>query len=91
MASKKKRENIYDKSQMDIVSIMKFQKERVKIEKVEDYYRIFQNMLKSEDSVFHSIEHFWILGIDKFGYSTCAYIVALGTKEMGYVNCIRYF
>ncbi len=63
---------------MIINTIKKIKKERVRIEKIENYYRIFVNLLKSEDKELEQKEHAWLIGVNDKGYTVCAYIVALG-------------
>ena len=63
---------------MIINTIKKIKKERVKIEKIEDYYYIFSKLLKGEDKELQQKEHAWIMGVNDEGYIVCVYIVALG-------------
>ncbi len=67
---------------MPILAIRSLENERIKIEKIEDYYKAFLHLLKTEDTILHNKEHCWIMGVDEYGYSNCIYIVALGGSNM---------
>ena len=69
-------------NKMPILAIRSLENERIKIEKVEDYYKAFVHLLKTEDAILHNKEHCWIMGVDEYGYSNCIYIVALGGSNM---------
>jgi len=65
--------------------------DRVKIDKVEDYYGLFVSMLKSEPEDLYTHEHLWILGMDENDYSTCLYIVTVGYPNFFNVESARLF
>jgi len=65
--------------------------DKIKIDKVKDYYDLFVSMLKIENEDLHTDEHLWVLGIDKTGYSVCAYIVILGYANFFKVDPTRLF
>ena len=56
--------------------------ERVKIEKVEDYYKIFVKLMNLEEPFLRNKEDLWVLGIDDSGYISCAYIIESGIKKI---------
>jgi len=72
----------FNKETMKVISITSIEKERVKIEKTEDYYEIFVKLLNSEELFLRSKEHLWVLGIDNAGYTSCVYIAALGIQKI---------
>ena len=71
-----------DKDTMKVISITSAEKERIKIEGIEDYYKIFVKLLNSEETFLRNKEHLWVLGIDDSGYTSCVYIAALGIRTM---------
>ena len=75
------KENL-ERGTMKVISITSIEKERVKIEKTEDYYRIFVKLLNSEEAFLRNKEHLWVLGIDDSGYTSCVYIAALGIQKI---------
>lgn len=72
----------FERETMKVISITSIEKERVKIEKTEDYYQIFVKLFNSEEPFLRSKEHLWVLGIDSAGYTSCVYIAALGIQKI---------
>lgn len=79
------------KKTMPVISIVSIEKERIKIDKVQDYYRIFVKLLKSEEPFLRDKEHLWVMGINKEGYTSCVYIVALGVKKIALAATMEFF
>jgi len=76
---------------MKMISITSSEQKRVKIEKIEDAYRIFTTLLRYEGEFFHDKEHLWVLAVDDQGYATCAYIAALGLERISVANAFDLF
>jgi len=81
----------YNDNEMYTMYLKNKKWDRVKIDKVKDYYDLFVSMLKIEDKKLHTDEHLWVLGIDAAGYSACAYIVTIGYPNFFSVDAIRLF
>ncbi len=80
-----------EKNMIPVISIMRTEKERIKIDKVEDYYQIFLQLFKSEETFLRNKKHFWVIGINKEGYTSCIYIAALGIKKIALTTAIEPF
>ncbi len=76
MVKDKKLENL-----TEIHGVEEIETPHIKIEKIEDYYNLFVSMLKTEDEMFYQKEHAWILGINEKGYTTCCYLIGLGSEN----------
>ena len=81
----------YDNNEMYTMYLKNSEIDKVKIDKTEDYYDLFVDMLKMENEKLHISEHLWILGIDKNGYSACVYVVTIGYPNFFNVAPTRLF
>ena len=76
---------------MKLVYLKLMEKDKIKIDKITDYYELFVKMLKTEDKELQPHEHLWVLGIDAQGYSTCVYVVSIGYSNFSIAHPMKIF
>jgi len=81
----------YDDNTMHTMYLKNSKIDKVKIDKVTDYYGLFVSMLKTEPEYLHTKEHLWVMGIDEDNYSVCLYIVIVGYPNFFNVAPTRLF
>ncbi len=66
---------------VDVFVASKKEIDKVKCRTPKQAYKIFKGVQNYEEYELKNQEHFWVMGIDIYGYITCVYITAMGSEN----------